>query len=72
MTVAAVFLDRDGVINEDSGYVGHWDSFVFLPGVVDAMRELCDAGFALIIVQINRVLGEAFTLRKIFTVSPSR
>ena len=60
MTVAAVFLDRDGVINEDSGYVGHWDSFVFLPGAVDAMREVCDAGFALIIVTNQSGIGRGF------------
>ena len=40
MAVAAVFLDRDGVINVDSGYVGDWDSFVFLPGVIEAMLSL--------------------------------
>ena len=60
MTVAAVFLDRDGVINEDSGYVGHWDSFVFLPGAVDAMRALCDAGFALIIVTNQSGIGRGY------------
>ena len=42
MPVDAVFLDRDGVINVDSGYVGDWDSFVFLPGVIEAMRTLCE------------------------------
>ena len=67
MTSGAVFLDRDGVINVDSGYVGDWDSFVFLPGVIEAMRALCDAGYALVIVLTNQVLAEGFTPRKIST-----
>lgn len=60
MTGAAVFLDRDGVINVDSGYVGDWDSFVFLPCVIDAMRALCDAGFALIIVTNQSGIGRGY------------
>jgi len=36
----AAFLDRDGVINADHGYVANWEDFQFLPGVEDAMRGL--------------------------------
>ena len=57
MTVAAIFLDRDGVINVDSGYVGDWDSFIFLPGVIEAMRTLCDAGYALVIITNQSGIG---------------
>ena len=46
----AAFLDRDGVINLDSGYVHRWDEFVFAPGAIAAMRDLQAAGFALIVV----------------------
>ena len=60
MTSAAVFLDRDGVVNVDSGYVGDWDSFVFLPGVIEAMRALCDAGYALVIVTNQSGIGRGF------------
>jgi D-glycero-D-manno-heptose 1,7-bisphosphate phosphatase len=60
MTVDAVFLDRDGVINVDSGYVGDWDSFVFLPGVIEAMRRLCDAGYALVIVTNQSGIGRGY------------
>lgn len=46
----AVFLDRDGVINIDHGYVYRWEDFAFVPGAVDAMRRLQAAGYALVIV----------------------
>ena len=47
---SAVFLDRDGVINVDHGYVSTWEQFDFLPGVPGALRELQDAGYLLIVV----------------------
>lgn len=50
-TAAPVFLDRDGVINENrADYVrslSHWKP---LPGVFDAMARLCSAGHPLIVV----------------------
>jgi D-glycero-D-manno-heptose 1,7-bisphosphate phosphatase len=46
----AVFLDRDGVINIDRAYVSRWDDFEFVPGAVEALRALKNAGFALVVV----------------------
>lgn len=46
----AVFLDRDGVINLDRAYVHRWDEFEFVPGAVEAMRRLRQAGYVLIVV----------------------
>jgi D-glycero-D-manno-heptose 1,7-bisphosphate phosphatase len=46
----AAFLDRDGVINIDHGYVYRWEDFAFVPGAVDALRRLQAAGYALVIV----------------------
>src|SRR5262245_60174273 len=34
----ALFLDRDGVINVDHGYVHRIDQFQFLPGIFDLVR----------------------------------
>jgi D,D-heptose 1,7-bisphosphate phosphatase len=48
--VKAAFLDRDGVINLDTGYVHRWEEFVFAPGAIAAMRDLQTAGFVLIVV----------------------
>lgn len=46
----AAFLDRDGVINVDHGYVHRWEDFHFVPGAIEAMRRLRDAGYALVVV----------------------
>ncbi|MFG6485748.1 D-glycero-beta-D-manno-heptose 1,7-bisphosphate 7-phosphatase [Roseateles sp. BYS78W] len=46
----AAFLDRDGVINIDHGYLYRWEDFEFVPGAVDALRRLQAAGYALVIV----------------------
>jgi D-glycero-D-manno-heptose 1,7-bisphosphate phosphatase len=48
--VKAAFLDRDGVINLDHGYVYRWADFEFVPGAIDALRRLQAAGYALVIV----------------------
>ncbi|MGQ7191242.1 HAD-IIIA family hydrolase, partial [Escherichia sp. HC-CC] len=45
-----IFLDRDGTINVDHGYVHEIDNFEFIDGVIDAMRELKKMGFALVVV----------------------
>ncbi len=36
----AVFLDRDGTINEQMGYINHISRFRLLPGVGEAIRRL--------------------------------
>lgn len=46
----AVFLDRDGVINVDKGYVHRIEDFEFYPNVFEALKKLQDAGFKLFIV----------------------
>ena len=46
----AALLDRDGVVNREVGYLHRWADFEFLPGVLDAMRALHRAGYALVIV----------------------
>jgi D-glycero-D-manno-heptose 1,7-bisphosphate phosphatase len=46
----AIFLDRDGVINKDRSYVHRWEDFEFVPGAIEGMKKLQDAGYALVIV----------------------
>jgi len=46
----AAFLDRDGVINLDKGYVHRWEDFEWVPGAIEGMRRLQAAGYALVVV----------------------
>lgn len=46
----AAFIDRDGVINADLGYVHQIDQFRILPGVVEGLRLLASRGYALVVV----------------------
>lgn len=48
--VPAIFLDRDGTINVDHGYVHEIDHFQFIDGVIDACHKLKEMGFALVLV----------------------
>ena len=44
------FLDRDGTIIEDLGYLGDPERIHFIPGAIDAMRALRAAGYRLVLV----------------------
>jgi len=57
---SAVFLDRDGVINVDHGYVSTWEQFEFLAGVPEALCELQDAGYLLIVVSNQSGIGRGY------------
>ena len=46
----AVFLDRDGTINIDTGYVGDPDKLVIIEGAREAIKLLKDKGFLVFIV----------------------
>ena len=50
-----IFIDRDGVINRDPAWVGKdyvtcWEDFEFLPGALEALRDLTNKGFKIIII----------------------
>ena len=54
---AAAFLDRDGVLNFDRGYVARSEDFKFIPGALDACRTLAQSGFALVVVTNQSGIG---------------
>ena len=45
-----VFLDRDGTLVHDVGYLHRVEDYALLPGVVEALRRLAAAGFGLAVV----------------------
>ena len=46
----AVFLDRDGTLNRDKGYVHLWADWEWLPGAKEALALLKRAGYKLVVV----------------------
>ncbi len=50
MKTPAVFLDRDGTINEEMGYINDLSRLKILPGVASALKLLKSYGFKLIVI----------------------
>ncbi len=46
----ALFLDRDGVINVDHGYVASRAAFAWVPGAREAIRAATDAGWHVFVI----------------------
>ncbi len=60
-----VFLDRDGVINQDSPeFIKNWKEFFFIPGSIEAIRRLTSSGFDIIIITNQSGVG-----RKLFSLA---
>jgi D-glycero-D-manno-heptose 1,7-bisphosphate phosphatase len=57
----AVFLDRDGVINQkapEGRYVTRWEDFHILPGVVEGITLLNRAGYCVVVVTNQRCVAK--------------
>lgn len=55
-----IFLDRDGTLNPDPGYIRSSDQFVLFPGVAQALSRLKQAGARLIVVTNQSGVGRGF------------
>lgn len=56
----AIFLDRDGTINKDYGYVYKEKDLLLLPKVKDGLKLLQDSGYVLIIVTNQSGIGRGY------------
>lgn len=56
----AAFLDRDGVINRDLGYIHRVEDFHFMPGIFKACAGLQEAGFRLFVVTNQAGIAKGF------------
>lgn len=60
MSQPAVFLDRDGTINEQMGYINHICRFQLLPRAVAAIRLLNDAKIPVVVVTNQSGLARGY------------
>jgi D-glycero-D-manno-heptose 1,7-bisphosphate phosphatase len=66
----AIFLDRDGTINEERNYLHRPEDVVIFPGAGAALKRLQDAGFKLFIVSNQSGVGRGyFTLADVERVN---
>jgi D-glycero-D-manno-heptose 1,7-bisphosphate phosphatase len=60
----AVFLDRDGVINENrADHVKDWSEFRFLPGAPEAIVRLSRAGVGVFIISNQAIVNRGMVSR---------
>lgn len=58
----AIFLDRDGVINVNrADHVKTWDEFVFLPGALDALRQIAASEFRVLVATNQAAIARGLT-----------
>ncbi len=57
MAAKALFLDRDGVVNIDTGYTHRADDFTLIDGITDLCRAAKEKGYLVIIVTNQSGIG---------------
>ena len=62
----ALFLDRDGVINEDYGYVSSKDNFDFIEGIFSLCKDALMKGYIIIIITNQSGIGRGYYCEKTF------
>ena len=67
----ALFLDRDGIINIDHGYVSKIENFEFSEGIFDFLTLFIDKGYTLFIVTNQSGIGRGYYSQEDFDVLTS-
>lgn len=63
--VLTVFIDRDGVVNENrDDYVKSWQEFVFVPGSIEAIASLSRTGVRVFIATNQSVVGRGLISKR--------
>lgn len=62
----AIFLDRDGTINVEKHYLYKAEDFEFLPGAIEGLNRLQDAGYHLMIITNQSGIGRGYYLEEDF------
>lgn len=60
----AVFLDRDGVINQDYGYVHKIDNFKWKPGIFKLIKYFNDNNYYVFVVSNQSGIGRGYYTKK--------
>jgi len=60
MIRAALFLDRDGVINVDHGYVFRQENFHFVEGIFELVAAAHQAGYLVVVVTNQAGIGRGY------------
>ena len=63
----ALFLDRDGVINHDSGYTSSVEKFRFIDGIFDLCRAAIRSGYLVIVVTNQAGIGRGYYSQQAFS-----
>jgi len=66
MSNKALFLDRDGIINEDRSYVYRIEDFVFMEGVFDVLRCAQLRDYRLVVITNQAGIGRGYYTEKDF------
>ena len=53
----ALFLDRDGVINEEAGYLSRFDQVQFVPGIASLISTANRIGYCVVVVTNQAGIG---------------
>ena len=64
----ALFLDRDGVINYDSGYTSKIEEFKFVDGIFDLCKVANNLGYLLFVVTNQAGIGRGYYSEEDFSI----
>ena len=68
MKTKALFLDRDGIINVDHGYVSKIEDFEFVEAIFDLVKLFTDSEYMIFVVTNQSGIGRGYYREEDFTV----